>query len=231
MLKPTGPGKSLLRHALDTRKLHLLTESLLRRVLLVLQTPLIKFGDDRAGTKKSVMWTIILKLRPDLSVEQQTEILMDMIGVAKTQKKDHVPDELADRCLRALSHTEVQESFKGLRDRLDEKLMSKRLQEFTERHGSEHARKMFETPSCIRELRPNHKGCRIVMDWGRSSFESYYPGGTPRPSTSMTWDDKNPNATKLAALTFAVDFAWRNHQAKGRVPCRIQYYWFGLSSV
>jgi hypothetical protein len=77
--------------------------------------------------------------------------------------------------------------------------------------GGDKASKLYETPDCIRNLRPKDAPalCKITWDQRRVAFEAYYPGGKPTRSTSATY---GPHLrSKLEALTSAVDYIWRNH--------------------
>ena len=141
-----------------------------------------------------------------------------MLGTQRETGEEHVPDAVADKALNSMGHEEVMSNFRGLRERLDSRLMESKLQEFSTRNATEHVAKAFSTPDVILALRPQQKGATIVMDWPRSSFEGYYPAGTPTRSTSMVWNTVDPNRSQIAALSYIVEFLWRNHAEKGRVP-------------
>lgn len=213
-----GEPKRLLRHSIDNKLLGTLTEEMLRRILFVLGKPIVKFGE-KTVTKKSLLFSIVVAECPDLDPAVQSQYVLDMLNITSTKsKKEHVPDELAEQCFKQMPHEEVQTNFKGIKDRLDERLMGEKFREFASRNVETRTQKTYETPQCLKSLAPEWKGASLVMDWGKQAFEGYYPAGHPTKSTSMTWEDDNPNRTMFSCLSFVVQYLWKNQEMKGRVP-------------
>ena len=212
-----GDCRRLLQHAIECKSLHLLTGEMLRRILLVIGKPIVKFGEKNV-TKKSLVYSIVVAECPDLEVGVQSQLVLDMLNISTGISKQHLPDELADQCFKQMPFEEVQANFKDIKEKVDERLMGQKFREFTTRRVDERAQKQHETPEIIKALAPGHKGASIVMDWNKRAFEGYYPAGHPTKSTSMSWEEGNPNRTMLACLSFVVQYLWHNHHMKGRVP-------------
>jgi hypothetical protein len=74
-----------------------------------------------------------------------------------------------------------------------------------------------ETPTCIKSLKPLHKGVWLTWDFGQSAFEAYYPAGRPTKSCGFGWLGPNCRASNtLHALELSLNFLWDNHRDKGR---------------
>ena len=193
------------------------TEQRLRIILLGIKASVIKIAE-KTVTKKSLVWSLIMAVLPDVDQSKKLDLLLSITGAK--QKPDMVPDEITDQALKSMGDEEVKNQFEGLKNRIDRRLIDKRFQESAKRTvGDRRAREHF-TPECIKDLRPPWN-CTLVLDAPKSCFEAYYPAGRPTKSTSMTYDEAavgtESERSKLAALTFCVEYLWRNHNEKGRV--------------
>jgi len=218
LLKQKGEEERLLRHMLLSGRMMSITEQRLRIILLSIKAPVVKFAEKNVS-KKSLVWSLIMAVLSDVEQSKKLDLLLCLTGAK--QKPDMVPDEVTDCALKSMGDEEVKTQFEGLKNRIDRRLMDKKFQQSATRTvGDRKAREHF-TPECIKELRPPWK-CTLVLDAPKSSFEAYYPAGRPSKSTSMKYDDEDAADTesersKLAALTFCVEYLWRNHGEKGRV--------------
>ena len=233
LLKQSGPPESLLRHMLQSGLSDGLTDGLLQLIVRRIGAKHVKMGEKRMG-KKSWLWSIILHVFPDLPTEEQTDMLLEMLG--GKVRESFVPDEIADGALKAMPREDVVNDFAALREKLDKSIAEKRFKEEVTRKVGERGEREHATPECIKSLRPIWRQCVLCMDIGKSSFEAYYPGGRPTKSVAMTWSPQRKASTatdstaaesnsRLAALSYCLEFLWRNHEEKGRVP------WVSLSSL
>ena len=217
LLKQKGTEERLLRHMLLSGRMLSVTEQRLRILLLQCKAPIIKFAE-KTVTKKSLVWSLIMAVLPEVEQSQKLDLLLCITGAK--QKPDMVPDEITDHALKSMGDEEGRNQFEGLKNRIDRRIIDKRFQQSATRAvGDRKAREHF-TPECIKQLRPPWK-CTLVLDAPKSSFEAYYPNGRPSKSTSMKYDEATGGSeserSRLAALSFCVEYLWRNHSEKGRV--------------
>lgn len=222
LLRKTGQYQPLVRHMLASKCVRGLTDERLRSIVHVLKVKVVKLGE-KTVTKRSLLWSLILALFDDLNQEEKMEILLELSG--QTVKPEFVPDDIVDGALKSLPHDEVKMDFEGLRERLDKKLVQERFKQEVKRNVDSRAEAEHWTPECIKQLRPKWKGAAIVLDNGNKSFQAYYPGGQPTKSVGMSWErargSSDEGRTKLAALTYCVEYLWRNHEAKGRTSAAL----------
>ena len=191
-----------------------ITDERLRRMNQHIKSEIVKMSEKVVG-KKSLVWSLIRKVFAEKNEDEKMEILIKCTGPPKT--KDLVPDDVMDEAFKSIPHTEVKTDFDGLRQRLDKKLIDKKFKEEVTRRVGERAERENSTPECVKDLKPNWKGCVICMDFKLRTFEGYYPAGTPTKSVSMKWEGSSRGDGKLAALSYVVECLWTNNIAKGRV--------------
>lgn len=191
------------------------TEVRLRSIINHIKADIVKIGE-KTVRKKSLVWSLIQKIFPDKNEDEKMEMLLKAVGPGPS---DFVPDDIMDQALKSMPHDEVKSNFDGLRQRLDKKLIDQRFKEEVKRKVGERAEREHSTPDCIKRLRPNWKNCGICMDVGLKAFEAYYPAGKPTKSVSMKWEGPrgHEDRNKMAALSYCVDFLWKNHAEKKRV--------------
>ena len=149
------------------------------------------------------------------------KLLLGIVGESKQSQV--VPDDVARQALQSMP-TEEAIDFSALKERLEKKMLEEKFKTEVKRQVGDRAAMEHSTPDCIKALRPEWKGCGICLDYGKKAFEAYYPAGKPTKSVAMTFDSvragdesANPSSSsKLAALTYCVEFLWNNHSAKGR---------------
>ena len=204
----------MLRHMLGHGAMVGITEDRLRRMNHHIKSEIVKMSEKVVG-KKSLVWSLIRKVFAEKTEDEKMEILIKCTGPQKF--KDFVPDDVLDEALKSIPHLEVKSDFDGLRQRLDQKLLDNRFKQEVTRRVGERAERENSTPQCVKDLKPNWKGCGICMDFNLKSFEGYYPAGKPTTSVAMKWEGSSRSDGKLAALSYVLDFLWSNHIAKGRV--------------
>ena len=192
------------------------TEVRLRSMANHIKADIVKMGEKSVG-KRSLVWSLIQKVFPEKNEDEKMEILLKAVGQGRP--KDFVPDEVMDQALKSMPYAEVKADFDGLRQRLDKQLLDQRFKEEVKRKVGERGERENSTPECIKRLRPNWKSCGICMDVGLKAFEAYYPAGKPTKSVSMKWEGPrgDEDRSKMAALSYCVDFLWKNHAEKNRV--------------
>lgn len=211
LLKQSGEEEGLLRHMLKSGRMLSITEQRLRTILNGLKATVVKFAE-KTITKKSLIWSLLLAVLPDVEQSEKLELFLKLSGAKHVSM---VPDEITDHALKSMEPDEVRNQFEGLKQTIDRRLVDKRFRETIKRQTGEHKAKEHMTPDVIKKLRPPWN-CTLVLDAGpRSSFEAYYPAGRPSKSTSMKYDSND--RSKLASLTFCVEYLWRNHLEKNRV--------------
>ncbi|CAK9099460.1 Uncharacterized protein SCF082_LOCUS46583, partial [Durusdinium trenchii] len=126
LLKQSGPPESLLRHMLQSGLSDGLTDGLLQLIVRRIGAKHVKMGEKRMG-KKSWLWSIILHVFPDLPTEEQTDMLLEMLG--GKVRESFVPDEIADGALKAMPREDVVNDFAALREKLDKSIAEKRFKE------------------------------------------------------------------------------------------------------
>ena len=195
-----------------------LTEDRLRAIAGTIKAKLVKIGEKAMG-RRSLIWSIILVIFHDLDEDAKMDLLLGIVG-EKQNAKELVPDDVARQALQAMSTEEVMGEFSALKERLDKKLLEERYKEEAKRKVGDRAAIEHATPDCIKALRPEWKGAVLCLDFGKGAFEAYYPAGKPTKSVAMTYDrgdSANPQSnSKLAALTYCVQYLWKNHSDKGR---------------
>ena len=195
------------------------TEDRLKSIIHLLKVKIIKMGE-KTVPRKSLIWTIIMTVGGDMSQEEKSELLMSLITVKKSAD-DLVPADIAHQALQVMPSDEVKADFEALSDRLNKLMMEERYkEEVTRKTGTKQAVERF-TPECLKTLKPAYKGVILHLDLPKKSFEAYYPAGKPTRSTSMSWEGPRVEAagrSKLSALMYCVEFLWRNHELKERVP-------------
>ena len=196
-----------------------LTDDRLRAIASTIKAKLVKIGEKTIG-RRSLIWSIILVIFHDLDEDAKMNLLLGIVG-EKTNAPKLVPDDVARQALQAMSTEEVGD-FSALKERLDKSLLEERYKTEVKRQVGERAAVEHATPDCIKALRPEWKGAVLCLDFGRKAFEAYYPAGKPTKSVSMLYessrsvDPANPSNGKLAALTYCVEYLWKNHSDKGR---------------
>lgn len=216
LLEQTSRPESLLRHLINNASTVGLTEDRLRAIATAIKAPLVKMGEKTVG-RRSLIWSIILVVFEDLDEDAKLKLLLAIVGESKA--KPLVPDDIARQALESMPTEEVSE-FSALKERLDKKLLEERYKEEVKRQVGDRAAVEHATPACIKALRPEWKGAVLCLDYGKGAFEAYYPAGKPTKSVAMTYESSRsgePAAnSKLAALTYCVEYLWKNHFDKGR---------------
>ena len=223
LLEKTGSSESLLRYMLLNRSVAGVFEKDLRAILLHIGASIVKMGEKNIG-RKSLLWSLIVAVLSDLSEDSKLEILTALTGHSA---EELVPDAITDAALNSMSHEEVHGQFGPLRERLDRKFAQRQVHEELTRQVGEKAAVVHHTPQCIKDLKPPWRGCTLTMDFGLQAFEAYYPQGNPTKSVSMKWalakDSSDTTRSQLSALTYCVEYLWKNQAEKGRVP-RLRFH-------
>lgn len=216
LLEQTSRPESLLRHLIINACTVGLTEDRLRAIAGTIKAPLVKMGEKTVG-RRSLIWSIILVVFDELDEDAKLKLLLGIVGESKT--KPLVPDDIARQALQAMPSEEMGD-FSALKERLDKKLLEERYKDEVKRQVGDRAAIEHATPACIKALRPEWKGAVLCLDYGKGAFEAYYPAGKPTKSVAMTYESSRsgvePANSKLAALTYCVEYLWKNHSDKGR---------------
>ena len=215
-MEQTGCAQRLVPHWLLRGSMLGITEEHLRSMMAVLQAPVVRRDGEKGISKRTLVWSLILKEFPDKTIEEQGDMWLRLVG--EPAKDLGAPAPLLKKCLESLPPDEQQYDFKPLREKLDRIEMEQRWSEFQTRQRSSQKTKEYETPDCLKKLSPVHSGARLVFDQNATAFEAYYPAGKPTRSVSMSWSgartmDRNP----LTCLMYCVDHLWNNHIEKKRV--------------
>ena len=189
-----------------------ITEEQMKNIIIVLGVSVIKSGEVSAG-RRSLLWTIIVTVLNDKDVAYHTSVLLEMLGAQRTK---HVDDVLMHEAVKQLPDHEQHFEYKHLKDKLEQAEMERKMLKFVERKGGEKSARDWETPACVKELRPLGAKCSLVMDSKLGAFEAYYAGGKPTNSMSKTWEGPRNNYSKLQCLNICVDYLWTNHADKNR---------------
>ena len=216
MLRQIAPAERLIPYFLRGGFIEGVTETMLRSILLLLKAPIVKRDGEKNVSKRTVLWSLILAEFKDSSVEDQMKILLRFFGddqLGTKPSKAVVPDDLTARVLNFLPHEEVQGDFEEIKERLDRLAVDSKVKEVLQRESGERERKLYQTPDVIKALKPPGKTV-LCMDIKAGAFEAYYPAGKPTKSVSYSW--QSAGRTKLGALTFCVQYLWKNHEEKGR---------------
>ncbi len=211
-MKQTAQEETLIRHMLKSGRIDSITEQRLRVMLIVLGAGVTKLAE-KTVSKKSLLWSVILAVFPDMDQSRKLDMLLGLVGKKKLGTDDMVPDEITNVALKSMNPEDVKNDFEGLQNRIDKRLVEQKFKDTVERNIGERKSKEHYTPDVIKQLRPPWN-CTLVLDVPRASFEAYYPAGRPNKSTSMKYDDTE--RSKLASLAFCVEYLWRNHLEKGR---------------
>ena len=218
MLRQVAPAERLIPYFLRGGIMEGITEATLRSILVLLKAPIVKREGEKSVSKKTVLWSLIIAELKDSSVEDQLKVLLRFFAgdeLGGKAAKTIIPDELTAKALNFLPHEEVQGEFQEIKVRLDRLAVDNKLKEVLKREGGERARKLHETPDSIKSLKPPGKTV-LCMDVKSGAFEAYYPGGKPTKSVSYSWTPEG--RSKLGALTFCLQYLWKNHEDKGREP-------------
>ena len=219
LFEQTEPPETLIKHFVRNRSLVNMTDSVLNTIIMALQIPMHKIGEKNI-TKQSRLYSVIRHVFPDLDAALHLQILEEFLS--KTLKGadlvlDQIPEQVARGAIKCLSPEEQEFDFKDLAQALDHRLLvsqveSAKRQVLDTRKKAEH-----ETPTCIKDLKPSHKGVLLHWDFGIGAFEAYYPAGKPSRSQSFAWSGPDCRATsQLHALQLALNFLWDNHKEKKR---------------
>ena len=195
-----------------------MTEEHLRSIMAALDAKLIKRDSEKAVSKRTLVWSLILKEFPSATLEEQGDMWIRLVGETASKDEDLAQDALLmKKCLSTLPQEEQEYDFKPLKERLGRMDMEKRWTEYQSRQVDERKQKEHETPSCLKDLCPRHTGVRLVFDQGQMAFEAYYPAGKPQRSVAAAWAGaRTAHRTPLTCLMYCVDFMWNNHIEKGR---------------
>eukprot|EP00435_Cladocopium_sp_Y103_P076087 s4_g76.t1 len=126
LLKQKGAEERLLRHMLLSERMLSITEQRLRILLLTIKASIIKFAE-KTVTKKSLVWSLIMAVLPDVEQSQKLDLLLSIIGAK--QKPDMVPDEITHQAFKTMGDEEVKNQFEGLKNRIDRRIIDKRFQQ------------------------------------------------------------------------------------------------------
>ena len=189
------------------------TEQKLRLLLMIFKAKIVKLAEKNVS-KKSLIWSLILAAFPDMDQGDQLEMLLRCTG---KKHAELVPDEITEHALNAMPPDEVSNHFQGLKSRLDKRLADKKFKEDVSRRVGDRGSAQHFTPDCKKSLKPPWQNCALTLDVGRESFEAYYPAGRPTKSVAMKFTGED--RSKLSALTYCLEYLWRDHRGKGRVSC------------
>ena len=215
LLVQTGAPRRLIPHMLAGASLEGITEHSLRCMLTMLGAPVVKRKNEKSVTKFTLLWSLILAACKNMSADEQTNIFLNFCS-PEAKEKQLLSDALAQEALNTLPFEEVRTDYAGMKERLERNQVAERYKQTLSREKGEHARKQFETPEAIKQLKPDGPKIVLCMDRTNKAWEAYYPGGTPTKSISVSWSA--PGRTMLSALTFATEYLWKNHANKGRDP-------------
>ena len=215
-MKQTGPARRLIPHMLQGATLHGITELILRSILHVQQAKIQRRKGEKSVSKRTLVWSVIVAEFPDLDVEEQTTVFINLMGKdSQTLGKEAevISDELTSHVLKQLPFEEVQCDFGGLKDRVERVMLDKRFEDLVTRQRGEQAKKEFATPPSIKALKPAAARTVLCMDRPNGAFEAYFPGGQPTKSVSCGW--RAEGRSVQSALNFCLDYLWGNHERKG----------------
>ena len=213
LLKQTAAPMRLIPYMLAGGSLEGITEHYLRCMLTTQGAAIQKRKSEKSVTKRTLLWSVLLAEHGDKSPEEQATMFMKFFGQeAQGQEKPILPDALTQQALSTLPFDEVRTEYAGLKDRLDRLQLEERFKDVITREKGEHARKEFETPLAVKQLKPEGAKVVLCMDRKNNAFEAYFPGGKPTKSVSCSWNKEG--RTMLSALTFCIEYLWRNQESK-----------------